>query len=348
MADYTRKIFIGSIPVGGGSPITVQSMTNTATTNISATINQIHGLEKAGCDIVRIAVPDMESARSLPKIKEAASIPIIADIHFDYRLALEAIQRGADALRINPGNIGSKDRLEQVVKAAKNKAIPIRIGINGGSLEWDIIEKYKVPCADALVESAIRNIEILERLGFYNIKLSLKSSNVLTTLKAYRMVSDRTNYPLHLGVTEAGTFVSGTVRSAIGIGGLLIEGIGDTIRVSLTDHPVKEVEVGKEILRSLGLIKEGVEIISCPTCGRCQVDIIDLANRAREALKSMDKPLKIAIMGCAVNGPGEAKEADLGIAGGKGKGIIFKRGKIIRNVEEGELLDALLEEIDRY
>jgi len=348
LAKNTKTVLLGNTPVGGGNPITVQSMTNTKTSDIGATANQILQLQKEGCDIVRVAVPDNNAACALAEIKKAISIPLVADIHFDFRLALKAIQMGADSLRINPGNIGSPDRLEQVVKAAKAKGIPIRIGINGGSLERDIIEKYKAPCAEALIESAVRNVRFLEKLGFYDIKLSLKSSDVLTTIRAYRTIADKTGYPLHLGVTEAGTFVSGTVRSSVGIGSLLLDGIGDTIRVSLTDHPVREVEVGKEILRCLGLYKKGVEIISCPTCGRCEADIIELANRARDLLSDLDKPLKIAIMGCAVNGPGEAREADIGIAAGKGKGIIFKNGKIIRNVEEDKLLDALMDEIDKY
>ncbi len=306
-------------------------------------------LEREGCDIIRVAVPDKRAASCLADIKKGISIPLVADIHFDYRLAIAAIDAGADALRINPGNIGSTDRLARVVRAAAARGIPIRIGINGGSLEEDILEKYKAPCAEALVESALRNIRLIEGMNYYNMKLSLKASDVLTTIEAYRLVSRKVDYPLHVGVTEAGTFLSGTVKSSIGIGSLLIEGIGDTIRVSLTDRPVREVEVGREILKSLGLYrKASVDIISCPTCGRCGINLIELADRVADRVKDVKKPLKIAIMGCAVNGPGEAKEADIGIAGGSGKGIVFKKGKIIRTVREQDLLEALMEEIDKY
>ncbi len=349
MGKNTRRIYIGNIPVGGGSPITIQSMTNTKTTDINATVRQILNLEKEGCDIVRVAVPDERAASCLADIKKGISIPLVADIHFDYRLAIAAINAGADALRINPGNIGSAERLARVVEAAAARGIPIRIGINGGSLEKDILEKYKSPCAEALVESALRNIRLIEGMNFFNMKLSLKASDVLTTVQAYRLVSRKVDYPLHVGVTEAGTFLSGTVKSSIGIGSLLMEGIGDTIRVSLTDHPVREVEVGREILKSLGLYrKASVDIISCPTCGRCGIDLIELAGRVADRVKNINKPLKSASMGCAVNGPGEAREADIGIAGGSGKGIVFKKGKIIRTVREQDLLEALMEEIDKY
>lgn len=349
MGKNTRKIFIGNTPVGGGSPITIQSMTNTKTSDVKATVGQILELEREGCDIIRVAVPDKRAASCLADIKKGISIPLVADIHFDYRLAIAAIDAGADALRINPGNIGSTDRLARVVRAAAARGIPIRIGINGGSLEEDILEKYKAPCAEALVESALRNIRLIEGMNYYNMKLSLKASDVLTTIEAYRLVSRKVDYPLHVGVTEAGTFLSGTVKSSIGIGSLLIEGIGDTIRVSLTDRPVREVEVGREILKSLGLYrKASVDIISCPTCGRCGINLIELADRVADRVKDVEKPLKIAIMGCAVNGPGEAKEADIGIAGGSGKGIVFKKGKIIRTVREQDLLEALMEEIDKY
>jgi (E)-4-hydroxy-3-methylbut-2-enyl-diphosphate synthase len=349
MGKNTRKIFIGNTPVGGGSPITIQSMTNTKTSDVKATVGQILELEREGCDIIRVAVPDKRAASCLADIKKGISIPLVADIHFDYRLAIAAIDAGADALRINPGNIGSTDRLARVVRAAAARGIPIRIGINGGSLEEDILEKYKAPCAEALVESALRNIRLIEGMNYYNMKLSLKASDVLTTIEAYRLVSRKVDYPLHVGVTEAGTFLSGTVKSSIGIGSLLIEGIGDTIRVSLTDRPVREVEVGREILKSLGLYhKASVDIISCPTCGRCGINLIELADRVADRVKDVKKPLKIAIMGCAVNGPGEAKEADIGIAGGSGKGIVFKKGKIIRTVREQDLLEALMEEIDKY
>lgn len=349
MRKNTRKIYIGNTPVGGGSPITIQSMTNTKTTDVAATVRQILELEREGCDIVRVAVPDERAASCLADIKKGISIPLVADIHFDYRLAIAAINAGADALRINPGNIGSAERLARVVRAAAARGIPIRIGINGGSLEKDILEKYKAPCAEALVESALRNIRLIEGMNYYNIKLSLKASDVLTTIKAYRLISQKVDYPLHVGVTEAGTFLSGTVKSSIGIGSLLMEGIGDTIRVSLTDLPVREVEVGREILKSLGLYrKASIDIISCPTCGRCGINLIELAERVADRVKDVNKPLKIAIMGCAVNGPGEAREADIGIAGGSGKGIVFKKGKIIRTVREQDLLEALMEEIDKY
>lgn len=349
MRKNTRRLYIGDVPIGGGSPVSVQSMTNTRTSDVKTTVEQILELEREGCDIIRVAVPDPEAASCLADIKRSISIPLVADIHFDYRLAIKAVEAGADALRINPGNIGSGHRLERVVKAAAAKGIPIRIGVNGGSLEKDLLEKYKTPCAEALVESALRNINLLENMGFFDIKLSLKASDVNTTVKAYRDIAKKVNYPLHVGVTEAGTFIGGTVRSAIGIGSLLMEGIGDTIRVSLTDRPVREVEVGREILKSLGLYKKAsVEIISCPTCGRCQINLIELAEKVNDMVKGIDKPLKIAIMGCAVNGPGEAREADIGIAGGNGKGIVFKNGKIIRNVRENKLLEALMEEIDKY
>lgn len=349
MRKTTKKLYVGNVPIGGGSPISVQSMTNTRTSDVSTTLKQIIELQKEGCDIIRVAVPDMDSASSIRDIKKNISIPLVADIHFDYRLALKSVEAGADALRINPGNIGDVSRLERVVKMAAAKGIPIRIGINGGSLEKDILDKYKTPSAEALVESALRNIKLMESMNFYDIKLSLKTSNVITTMDAYRTIAEKVDYPLHIGVTEAGTFVGGTVKSAIGIGGLLMEGIGDTIRVSLTDRPAREVEVGREILKTLGLYrKNSIEIISCPTCGRCRIDLIQLAEKVNNMVKDIDKPLKIAIMGCAVNGPGEAKEADLGIAGGDGKGIVFKNGRIIKSVKEDTLLEALMEEIAKY
>lgn len=345
----TKKIHVGDVSVGGGSPIPVQSMTNTKTCNLRATTEQILELQKKGCDIIRVAVPNMDAALCIADIKKEISIPLIADIHFDYRLALKSIDAGADGLRINPGNIGSVQCLAKVVEAADLRNIPIRIGVNGGSLEKDILNKYGGPCADALVESALRNVKLIENMGFYNMKLSLKASDVNTTIRAYRAIAEKVDYPLHVGVTEAGTFTGGTVKSAIGIGTLLMEGIGDTIRVSLTDQPAREIEVGKEILKALGLYsKPTVEIISCPTCGRCQINLMELVERVNKMVKDIEKPLKIAIMGCAVNGPGEAREADLGIAGGAGKGVVFKNGVIIRNVNESQLLEALMEEIDKY
>ncbi len=349
MGSSTKKIHVGDVPIGGGSPISIQSMTDTETCNVRATVEQILGLQKKGCDIIRVAVPDMESALCIADIKDKISIPLIADIHFDYKLALKSIDAGADALRINPGNIGSTQRIERIVRAAAQKDIPIRIGINGGSLEKDILRKYKGVCAEALVESALRNVRLIENMHFYNMKLSLKASDVNTTVRAYRAISDRTDYPLHVGVTEAGTFLGGTVKSAIGIGLLLMKGIGDTIRVSLTDQPMREVEVGKEILKALGLYKRPtIEIISCPTCGRCRINLRELVEEVTEMVEPIEKNLKVAIMGCAVNGPGEARDADLGIAGGDGKGIVFKDGKIIKNVKEDQLLEALMEEIDKY
>jgi (E)-4-hydroxy-3-methylbut-2-enyl-diphosphate synthase len=345
MRRISKCIMLGKVPVGGNSPVTVQSMTNTRTSDISATIAQVDSLRKAGCDIVRVAVPDIKSADALKQITAAAGIPVVADIHFDYRIALRALDNGIAGLRINPGNIGSIDRIEQVVSKAKERSVPIRIGVNGGSVERDILGKHGGPCAEALVESALRHVDILEKMGFYSIKISLKASDVLTTIRAYKEIADKVDYPLHLGVTEAGTFTGGTVKSAIGIGSLLLDGIGDTIRVSLTEDPVTEVEVGREILSAIGLRNYGVQVISCPTCGRCEIDLIGLAKQVTRAVKGIDKPIKVAVMGCAVNGPGEAREADIGVAGGKGKGIIFKKGKIIKTVNEPELLDTLLQEI---
>lgn len=348
MRRKSRLIHVGGVPVGGLSPVTVQSMTNTKTGDINATVYQIHRLQEAGCDIVRIAIPDKSAANAIKGIVDMVQIPVIADIHYDYSLAIRAIENGVNGLRINPGNIGSTDRIEKIVKAAKNKKIPIRIGVNSGSLEEDILDKYGRASAEALVESALRHVTILEKLGFFEIKISLKASEVLSCIEAYRIIADKVDYPLHLGVTEAGTYTAGTVKSSIGIGSLLMEGIGDTVRVSLTDDPVREIEVGREILRAVGLYNEGVEVISCPTCGRCEIELVKIAREVNDAVRGIKKPLRVAVMGCAVNGPGEAKNAHLGIAGGKGKGLIFKNGIIIRRVKEGELVKALLEEIDKY
>jgi (E)-4-hydroxy-3-methylbut-2-enyl-diphosphate synthase len=343
----TKKIRVGNICIGGDAPVTIQSMTNTDTRDAASTVNQILSLEKAGCEIIRVAVPDMQAAEAIKDIKKEISIPLVADIHFDYRLALKSIENGVDALRINPGNIGSESKIKEVVKAAMEYEIPIRIGVNAGSLEKDLLEKYERPCAEALVESALRHASLLEKNGFYNIVLSVKSSNVIENISSYRLLSDKTDYPLHLGVTEAGTIFSGTVKSSVGIGTLLSEGIGDTIRVSLTDDPLQEIKVGKEILKACGLRKGGIEIISCPTCGRTSIDLIGIAKKAEEALKDIDKTIKVAIMGCVVNGPGEAREADIGIAGGKGEGIIFKKGQILKKVSEEKLLSELIEEIQK-
>lgn len=349
MKRRSRCVYIGRVPVGGGHPVTLQSMTTTKTQDAEATVEQIKKLEEAGCDIIRVAVPDMKAASVLGKIKERISIPLVADIHFDYRLAIRAIDEGVDALRINPGNIGNRDRIERVVKKAKKRGVPIRIGVNSGSLEEDILKKHGHPTFAAMVESALRHVNILENLGFKDIIISLKASDVNTTVRAYREISHKVDYPFHVGVTEAGTFLSGTVKSSIGIGSLLLDGIGDTIRVSLTADPLKEIEVGKEILKALGLYKKGgVQLISCPTCGRCNIDLIRIADEVRERVKDLDKPLKIAVMGCAVNGPGEAREADIGIAGGEGKGVIFKKGKVVRTVSEDQLVKALLEEVESY
>lgn len=341
----TRRIYIGNVPVGDGAPVAVQSMAKTDTRDIKATVRQIKQLETAGCEIVRVAVPDIDSAKALGEIKKRIKIPLIADIHFNYRLALEAISQGVDGLRINPGNIGAKWKVKEIVSAAKDKKIPIRIGVNAGSLPKDLVEKYGHPTPEAMVESAERHIEILEELDFYDIKVSLKASDVLKTVQAYRIFSKKYDYPLHVGITETGPVPEGVVKSSIGIGLLLLEGIGDTIRVSLTASPPEEVQVAYEILRVLGLRQFGVEIISCPTCGRCEIDIIKIVKQVKKALKNVKKPIKVAVMGCSVNGPGEAKEADFGIAGGKGQGVVFAKGKIVKTVKETELVSALIDHI---
>lgn len=342
----TRVIRVGNIKIGGGNPVIVQSMTKTDTRDIEATSGQIKRLSEAGCEIVRIAIPDDEAAKAISGIKKGSPIPIIADIHFDWRLALEAIRGGVDGLRINPGNIGAKWKVAEIVSACKDKGIPIRIGVNAGSLSKKILDKYGHPVAEALVESAEEHIEILEAMDFRDIKVSLKASSVMTTIEAYRLFSKRHDYPLHVGVSEAGPFFTGIIKSSVGIGILLEDGIGDTIRVSLSTDPVEEVRVAYEILKSLGLRQRGVNIISCPTCGRCSLDIKEIAMRVEDALKDMDKPITVAVMGCAVNGPGEAREADIGIAGGKGFGILFRKGKVIRKVKEEEMLETLLKEME--
>ena len=341
----TRQIRIGNVTVGGDAPITVQSMCNTDTRDVEATVRQVLHLQEAGCDIVRVAVPDEDAARAIGEIKEAIQIPLVADIHFNYRLALKSIDSGADALRINPGNIGKEDRVDAVVRAAQEKSIPIRIGVNAGSLEPELWEKYGGPTPKAMVESAMNHVRLLEERGFHEIKISLKASDIMRTIEAYRLISERIDYPLHIGITEAGTFLPGTVKSSIGLGLLLAEGIGDTLRVSLTDDPVQEVRVGIEILKSLGLREAGPVMVSCPTCGRCEIDLIGLAKDVEARLAKMKTPMDVAVMGCVVNGPGEAREADFGIAGGKGVGLVFRKGKIVRNVKEEELADALMEEI---
>lgn len=342
----TRPVVIGGVKIGGGAPVVVQSMTSTDTRNVEATVRQIHALEEAGCEMVRAAVPDEEAALALKAIRERISIPLVADIHFDHRLALASIENGADAIRINPGNM-KREKLPEVVRAAAERGISIRVGINAGSLEKDLLEHYGGPVAEALVESALRNVRLLEDLGFTAIKVSLKSSDVPTMIEAYREISRRTDYPLHLGVTEAGTLLNSAIKSAIGIGTLLYEGIGDTIRVSVTGDPVPEVRIAYGILRALNIRAVGPDIVSCPTCGRCEIDLLSVAEEVERRVAGMREPLKIAIMGCVVNGPGEAAEADIGIAGGRGLGILFRRGKPVRKVKEEELVEVLLQEIER-
>ncbi|MBI5076030.1 MAG: flavodoxin-dependent (E)-4-hydroxy-3-methylbut-2-enyl-diphosphate synthase [Nitrospirae bacterium] len=343
--NRTRKLQVGNVPVGGGSPISVQSMSKTDTRDAAATARQIRRLAKAGCEIIRVAVPDMEAAQALGKIRKAIPIPLIADIHFDWRLALEAISQGVDGLRINPGNIGARWKVVQVVSACKDKGIPIRIGVNAGSLEKDLLRKYGHPTPEALVESAAEHINILESLDFREIKVSLKASNVPTTVDAYRLFAKKFKYPLHIGISEAGPSFTGIIKSSVGLGILLSDGIGDTMRVSLSADPVQEVRVAYEILKSLGLRQKGANIISCPTCGRCQIDIRGLAAKVENELKDTDKQVTVAVMGCVVNGPGEAREADIGIAGGKGTGILFRKGKVVKTVKEKEMLKELMNEI---
>lgn len=346
MRRQTRKVKVGNIYIGGDAPVSVQSMTNTDTRDVEATVKQIKQLEAAGCDIVRCAVPDMEAAEAIKEIVKNINIPLVADIHFDYRLALKAIENGVSKLRINPGNIGSRDRVEAVARAAKEKNIPIRIGVNTGSVEKNILEKYGKVCAEALAESALNHVKILEEVGFYDIVISIKSSDVNQMIDAYKIVSSKVDYPLHLGVTEAGTPWRGTIKSSIGIGALLAQGIGDTIRVSLTGEVTEEVKVGREILKSLNLLQGGIKFVSCPTCGRTQINLIKIAEEAEKRLEGVNKNIKVAIMGCVVNGPGEAREADVGIAGGKGEGLIFRKGEVVRKVKEEELLDELIKEIE--
>ncbi|MEG0235590.1 MAG: flavodoxin-dependent (E)-4-hydroxy-3-methylbut-2-enyl-diphosphate synthase [Cetobacterium sp.] len=337
----SKVVKVGNILIGGGNDVIIQSMTNTPTTDVEKTVNQIKKLQEEGCQLVRVTVNTEEAAKKIKEIKEKIDIPLVADIHFDYRLALLAIENGIDKLRINPGNIGSDEKVEIVVKKAMEKGVPIRIGVNSGSLEKTILEKYGKPTSDAMVESALYHMRLLEKFNFTDIIISLKSSNVKMMVEAYRKLAKLCNYPLHLGVTEAGTAFQGTVKSAIGIGSLLVDGIGDTIRVSLTEDPVEEIKVAKEILKVLGLKEVGVEIVSCPTCGRTEIDLIGLAHQVEKEFEKVDKKIKIAVMGCVVNGPGEAKEADYGVAGGKGVGVLFKKGEIIKKVEEGDILKEL-------
>ncbi len=343
--ERTRRIYVGDVPVGGGAPVSVQSMTKTDTRDVEATLSQIRSLASCGCEIVRVAIPDEEALRAFQAVKRGSPIPVIADIHFNYRLAIGAVEAGADCLRINPGNIGDAWKIEEILRVAKERGIPIRIGVNAGSLERDILERFGHPTAEALVESAARHVEFFRDRDFHDLKVSLKASDVPMTVEAYRLFSEKFDCPLHVGITESGTLIRGTVKSSVGLGILLWMGIGDTVRVSLTAPPEEEVRVGYEILRSLGLRKRGVEIISCPTCGRIEVELLPIIESVERALAGVKTPFVIAIMGCVVNGPGEAKEADVGVACGKGVGLIFKRGEIIKKVPEEEIVDALVEEV---
>ena len=342
----TKQIKVGSVLVGGGAPVSIQSMTNTRTDDVEATLRQIRELAAAGCEIIRVAVPDMAAAKAVGKIKEQCPLPLVVDIHFDYKLALEAIAAGADKVRINPGNIGSEDRVKAVADACRQRGIPIRIGVNGGSLEKPLLAKYGGVCPEAMVESAFGHIRLLNKFDFDDICVSLKSSSVPMTMKAYQIMSQESNYPLHIGVTEAGTVRMGTLKSAVGIGGLLALGIGDTMRVSLSADPVEEVYAARDILKAAGIRKEGAELVSCPTCGRTRIDLISLAGEVEERLKTVDKPITVAVMGCVVNGPGEASAADCGIAGGVGEGLLFKKGQIIKKVPQDQLVDELFALID--
>lgn len=345
MRMTTREIAIGKVKIGGANPIAIQSMTNTKTEDIEATVAQILELEQAGCDIIRCAVPTMEAAEAITAIKKRIHIPLVADIHFDYRLAIAAIEHGADKIRINPGNIGSKEKVQAVVDVAKEHNIPIRVGVNSGSLEKEIVEKYGKVTAEGLVESALDKVHLIEEMGYDNLVISIKSSDVLMCIKAHELISGQTDYPLHVGVTESGSVLAGSIKSSIGLGNILYQGIGDTIRVSLTGAPIEEIRAAKLILRSLGLRKGGVTVVSCPTCGRTQIDLIGLAGQVEELVEDIDAEIKVAVMGCVVNGPGEAKEADIGIAGGKGEGLLIKKGEVIRKIPESELLQALKEEL---
>ena len=342
----SRQINVGGVPIGGGAPVSIQSMTNTPTHDVEATLAQIRALAAAGCDIVRVAVPDMPAAKAIGALKAGSPVPLVADIHFDYRLALEAAEQGIDKIRINPGNIGLPDRVEAVAKACKGRGIPIRVGVNGGSLEKELLARYGGPTPEAMVDSALGHIKLLERYGFEDICVSLKASSVPATMRAYRLMAERYDYPLHLGVTEAGTREIGELKAAVGIGGLLALGVGDTLRVSLTADPVEEVYAARRILKAVGLRREGPELIACPTCGRTQIDLIPMARQVEELLKNVDKPITVAVMGCVVNGPGEAGHADVGLAGGRGEGVLFKRGQIVAKVPEDRLVPELMKLIE--
>lgn len=343
----TREVRVGDVPVGGENPVVVQSMTSTRTENVDETVDQIHRLEEAGCELARVAVPDEEAANCLGEIKERINIPLIADIHFHYTLGLMAIGQGVDKVRINPGNINGMDRTEEIVLACKEAGIPIRIGVNSGSLDEDLLEKYGFPCAEAMVESAEQFLEFFEKLGFYDTIVSLKSSQTPTAYKSYRMFSERNDYPLHLGITEAGSLPKGAIKTAAGLGGLLIDGIGDTIRVSLTDDPVEEIPVAYDILQATGRRVTEPDVVACPTCGRIEIDLEEIVAEVEERLDGRDLPIRISVLGCVVNGPGEAREADIGIAGGKGVGMLFRDGETVRKVDEDEMVDALMEEIEK-
>ena len=346
--EHTKVIQIGNKVIGGGNPILIQSMTNTKTSDVKATVAQIKRLEEAGCEIIRCTVPDLDSAKAVAQIKKEITIPLVADIHFDYKMAIAAMENGADKIRINPGNIGSRDKVAEVVRVAKERNIPIRVGVNSGSLEKELVEKYHGVTAEGIVESALDKVGIIEDLGYDNLVISIKSSDVMMCVRAHEILANQTRYPLHVGITESGTVTSGNIKSAVGLGIILNQGIGDTIRVSLTGDPVEEIKSAKLILRTLGLRKGGVEVVSCPTCGRTNIDLIGLANQVENMVQGYDLDIKVAVMGCAVNGPGEAKEADIGIAGGIGEGLLIKKGEIVRKVPEEALLATLKAELDAW
>lgn len=346
--EHTRVIHIGDRVIGGGNPILIQSMTNTRTEDVRATVEQIHKLEKAGCEIIRCTVPTMEAAQAISEIKKQISIPLVADIHFDYKMAIAAMENGADKIRINPGNIGGQDKVAAVVAVAKERNIPIRVGVNSGSLEKELVEKYHGVTAEGIVESALDKVRMIEELGYENMVISIKSSDVMMCVSAHELLADKTDYPLHVGITESGTIISGNIKSSIGLGLILNQGIGDTIRVSLTGDPVEEIKSAKLILRTLGLRKGGVEVVSCPTCGRTRIDLIGLANQVETMVAEFPLDIKVAVMGCAVNGPGEAKEADIGIAGGIGEGLLIKKGEIVKKVPEDQLLAVLHDELEHW
>lgn len=345
MRRNTRETEIGSVVIGGGHPIVIQSMTNTRTENVDETVSQIHALEEAGCEIVRCAVPTEEAAKAVSEIKKRIRIPLVADIHFDYRLAIAAVQNGADKIRINPGNIGNRERIQAVVDCCRERNVPIRVGVNGGSLEKDLVKKYQGVTAEGLVESALDKVSLIESMGYDNLVISIKCSDVMMCIRAHEIIAEKTDYPLHVGITESGTVYSGSIRSAVGISNILYQGIGDTIRVSLTGDPVQEVYAAQTILKTLGLKKGGIRVVSCPTCGRTRIDLIALAGQVEEMVKEFDLDITVAVMGCAVNGPGEAKEADIGIAGGIGEGLLIKKGEVVRKLPEDKLLEALRQEL---